>query len=97
MLAHGVDKVLIGKLSIDVRDANGKAFDRQTLAALGTANDDWVTYVWTQSDYQEHSPKEKLLYQIWQCNHRRRGLQLVSGPNTSYRCPTEIRTSPRQR
>jgi cytochrome c len=46
MLAHGVNKALIGKPSIDVRDANGKAFNRETLAALATADDYWVTYVW---------------------------------------------------
>jgi cytochrome c len=47
MLAHGVNKALIGKASIDVRDANGKAFNRETLGALATADDYWVTYVWT--------------------------------------------------
>lgn len=47
MLAHGANKALIGKPSIDVRDANGKAFNRETIAALATTEDYWVTYVWS--------------------------------------------------
>ena len=45
-LAHGANKALIGKPQIDMKDANGKAFNRETLATLATADDYWVTYLW---------------------------------------------------
>jgi hypothetical protein len=44
MLAPGVSKTLIGKRQIDVKDANGKAFNRETIAALSAANEFWLTY-----------------------------------------------------
>jgi cytochrome c len=46
MLAHGMNKALIGKPQIDMKDANGKAFNRETVDALATADSHWVTYVW---------------------------------------------------
>jgi signal transduction histidine kinase len=47
MLAHGTNKALIGKPQIDVNDAEGKAFNKETNAALSKANDTWVTYKWS--------------------------------------------------
>jgi cytochrome c len=46
MLAHGVNKALIGKAQIDVKDAEGKAFNKDVVATLATANDVWVSYKW---------------------------------------------------
>jgi cytochrome c len=46
MLAHGVNKALIGKPQIDMKDADGKAFNQETAAALSTENEHWVTYAW---------------------------------------------------
>ena len=46
MLAHGVNKALIGKPQIDVKDAEGRAFNRETVAALAKADEFWVSYAW---------------------------------------------------
>ncbi|MGP0090763.1 MAG: cache domain-containing protein [Xanthobacteraceae bacterium] len=46
MLAHGVNKALIGKPQIDMKDAEGKTFNHDIVDALSTANDIWVTYKW---------------------------------------------------
>jgi signal transduction histidine kinase len=46
MLAHGVNKGLIGKPQIDVKDAEGKAFNQEMVAMLAKANDAWMTYSW---------------------------------------------------
>jgi signal transduction histidine kinase len=46
MLAHGVNKALIGKPQIDVKDAEGKAFNQDTAAAMAKGNDVWISYMW---------------------------------------------------
>jgi cytochrome c len=77
MLAHGVNKALTGKPQIDVRDANDKAFNQETIAALSTANEFWLTYAWPNPITKKNRPKEKLLNESWRCNHRGRRLQLI--------------------
>jgi signal transduction histidine kinase len=46
MLAHGVNKALIGKPQIDVKDAEGRAFNQETATALAKADEFWVSYAW---------------------------------------------------
>ena len=46
MLAHGVNKALIGKPQIDVKDAEGKTFNRDMVAMLSKADNGWMTYSW---------------------------------------------------
>ena len=46
MLAHGVNKGLIGKPQIDVKDAEGKAFNQETAAALTKDGAVTVSYMW---------------------------------------------------
>jgi cytochrome c len=46
MLAHGVNKGLIGKPQIDVKDAEGRAFNQDTVAALSKDREFWITYLW---------------------------------------------------
>jgi signal transduction histidine kinase len=46
MLAHGVNKALIGKPQIDVKDAEGKTFNRETVEMLSKADNGWVDYKW---------------------------------------------------
>jgi len=46
MMAHGVNKGLIGKPQIDVRDAEGRLFNQDTVSALATNNDFWISYLW---------------------------------------------------
>jgi cytochrome c len=64
MLAHGANKALIGKPSIDTRDANGKAFNRETLAALATADDCWVTYVWSNPVTKKIAQKKSYFVKV---------------------------------
>jgi cytochrome c len=63
MLAHGVNKALIGKPSIDVRDANG--IQSGDFGRFGNGGRLLGNLRLGQSGYQENSPKEKLLYQSW--------------------------------
>jgi len=47
MLAHGANKALIGKPQIDTKDAEGRAFNRDIIAALTKDGDEfWTTYLW---------------------------------------------------
>jgi cytochrome c len=47
MLAHGANKGLIGKPQIDTKDAEGKAFNRDVIAALNKDGDEiWTSYLW---------------------------------------------------
>jgi len=46
MLAHGVNKALVGKPQIDVKDAEGKPFNRDMFTMVSTAGEGWVTYNW---------------------------------------------------
>jgi cytochrome c len=47
MLAHGANKGLIGKPQIDTKDAEGRAFNRDIIAALtGDGDEFWTTYLW---------------------------------------------------
>ena len=47
MLAHGANKALIGKPQIDTKDAEGRAFNRDIIAALTKDGDEfWTSYLW---------------------------------------------------
>jgi cytochrome c len=47
MLAHGANKALIGKPQVDTKDAEGRAFNRDIIAALTKDGDEfWTTYLW---------------------------------------------------
>ena len=47
MLAHGANKGLIGKPQVDTKDAEGKPFNRDVIAALSKDGDDiWTSYLW---------------------------------------------------
>jgi cytochrome c len=47
MLAHGANKGLIGKPQIDTKDAEGRAFNRDIIAALTKDGDEfWTSYLW---------------------------------------------------
>jgi cytochrome c len=47
MLAHGANKGLVGKPQIDTKDAEGKAFNRDVIAALTKDGDEfWTSYLW---------------------------------------------------
>jgi hypothetical protein len=47
MLAHGANKALIGKPQIDTKDAEGRTFNRDIIAALTKDGDEfWTSYLW---------------------------------------------------
>jgi cytochrome c len=46
MLAHGVNKALVGKPQIDMKDAEGRAFNKETAANLTNSDSTWVDYKW---------------------------------------------------
>jgi cytochrome c len=47
ILAHGANKGLVGKPQIDTKDAEGKAFNRDVIAALNKDGDEiWTSYLW---------------------------------------------------
>jgi signal transduction histidine kinase len=47
MLAHGINnKALAGKPQIDMKDADGKAINRELTDSLSKANDAWLSYKW---------------------------------------------------
>jgi cytochrome c len=64
MLAHGVNKALIGKPQIDVKDANGKAFNQETMTALSTADEYWVTYAWPNPTTKKIGQKKSFFAKV---------------------------------
>jgi cytochrome c len=64
MLAHGVNRALIGKPQIDVRDANGKAFNQETMAALSAADEYWVTYAWPNPTTKKIANKKSFFAKV---------------------------------
>jgi signal transduction histidine kinase len=64
MLAHGVNKALIGKPQIDVKDADGKAFNREMMAMLGQANTGWMTYSWPNPATKKIGAKKSFVAKV---------------------------------
>jgi len=58
MLAHGVNKALIGKPQIDVKDADGKSFNQDTAAALAKGNEVWISYKWPNPETKKIAGKK---------------------------------------
>jgi cytochrome c len=64
MLAHGANKALIGKPQIDVKDANGKAFNKEIMAALSTADEYWVSYAWPSPATKKIAQKKSFFAKV---------------------------------
>jgi len=64
MLAHGANKALIGKPQIDVKDANGKAFNQETMSALSTADEYWVSYAWPNPTTKKIAQKKSFFAKV---------------------------------
>jgi signal transduction histidine kinase len=47
MLAHGANKALVGKPQLNVKDADGKSFNHETVAIASTKGEGWVEYKWS--------------------------------------------------
>jgi signal transduction histidine kinase len=64
MLAHGVNKALIGKPQIDVKDAEGKAFNRDMVATLAQADSAWMTYAWPNPATKRIGAKKSFVVKV---------------------------------
>jgi signal transduction histidine kinase len=64
MLAHGVNKALLGKPQIDVKDAEGKAFNREMVGMLEKASEGWMTYMWPNPATKKIASKKSYVVKI---------------------------------
>lgn len=64
MLAHGVNKALIGKPQIDVKDAEGRTFNRDTAAMLANSESGWVTYKWPNPATKKIASKKSYVAKV---------------------------------
>jgi cytochrome c len=64
MLAHGTNKGLIGKPQIDVKDAEGKAFNRETVEMLAKADSGWVDYKWPNPATKKIAAKRSFIAKV---------------------------------
>jgi signal transduction histidine kinase len=64
MLAHGVNKALLGKPQIDVKDAEGKAFNREMVGVLEKADETWMTYMWPNPATKKIASKKSYVVKI---------------------------------
>jgi len=63
MLAH-VNKGLIGKPQIDVKDADGRPFNQDMHAALAKSNDTWITYKWVNPGTKKIAVKKSYFVKL---------------------------------
>jgi signal transduction histidine kinase len=64
MLAHGVNKALIGKPQIEVKDADGKAFNKDTVEMLSKADTAWVDYKWPNPATKKIASKRSFVTKV---------------------------------
>ena len=61
MLAHGTNPGLIGKSLIDLRDVDGKPFEREMLAVTDTG---WVDFKWQNPLTKAVEPKRQYIIRV---------------------------------
>jgi cytochrome c len=64
MLAHGANQALIGRSMMELRDANGRAFNHEIVAALSTANEYWVSYAWPNPTTKKIAQKKSFFTKV---------------------------------
>lgn len=64
MLAHGVNKGLVGKPQIDVKDAEGKAFNQEMAVTLSKADNTWLEYKWPNPATKKIASKKSYVAKI---------------------------------
>jgi signal transduction histidine kinase len=64
MLAHGVNKGLIGKPQIDVKDAEGKAFNQDMVKMLSGASNGWLDYKWPNPATKKIASKKSYVAKV---------------------------------
>lgn len=53
-----------GKPQIDVKDAEGKAFNREMAAVLEKGNETWMTYAWPNPATKKIAPKKSYVVKV---------------------------------
>jgi signal transduction histidine kinase len=64
MLAHGVNKALLGKPQIDVKDAEGKAFNREMIGMLDKSGEAWISYAWPNPATKKIASKKSYVVKV---------------------------------
>ncbi|NVO16339.1 MAG: cache domain-containing protein [Rhodoplanes sp.] len=64
MLAHGANKGLIGKPQIDMKDAEGKAFNQEMAAAIAKGDTAWVDYKWPNPATKKIASKRSYIVKV---------------------------------
>lgn len=57
MLAHGVNQKLVGQDMLELKDANGKAFNVEMNEMAKTKGSGWIDYMWTNPETKKLAPK----------------------------------------
>lgn len=64
MLAHGVNQKLVGQDMLELKDANGKAFNVEMLDLAKTKGAGWVDYMWTNPETKKLGPKSSYIQAV---------------------------------
>ena len=63
-VAHGVNKALIGKSLINVKDADGKAFIQDIIKLANTSGEGWVDYKWPNPTTKKIEEKSSFIKKV---------------------------------
>ena len=63
-IANPMNKVLIGKNMMGLKDATGKTFAAEFIEVASTKGEGWVTYSWPKPGEKKPSPKITYVYKI---------------------------------
>lgn len=64
MLAHGANPKLIGKMLLDIKDVNGKAFVREQIELARTKGGGWVEFEWVNPVSQKMERRSTYLERV---------------------------------
>ena len=64
MLAHGTNRVLVGKPQLEMRDMNGKFMTQEMLKVAKTKGSGWVDYMWSNPVTKKIDPKSTYVLRI---------------------------------
>lgn len=64
MLAHGANPKLIGKMLLDIKDVNGKAFVREQIELAKTEGGGWVEFEWVNPVSQKMERRSTYLERV---------------------------------
>src|SRR5690242_18518637 len=64
VVAHPVNKALIGKSIINLKDASGRAFVQEMLDVVNTKGEGWVDYNWVNPTTKKVEPKSSFVKKV---------------------------------